>query len=326
MKNISDKNIGLKYSFISICLLAILALPVISQAVTVRPLIVGGENLTVGDRFLYVDTLTISPGDSLLPLPPEGGKLGDADMVSQLMGLKKPIPGKQVFACTLAVFKPGPAKIPTFVFRKISDLKDTTGYFGDTLTINVTSTLPPDTTGLQIADIKGPRRLRGPIWPYFLAAAILIIGALAVTKLKALWRKKIVAPEEPSIPPWDLAYQKLDALKSARYVDFGKFKEFYFELSLIIRGYIEGRFQTPAAESTTYELEDDAVLKEMPSDIYKHLFEFFTRSDLVKFAKSIPTARDAEKDLSFAYEFVVKTKPAPEIAPLSESTTEEVKS
>jgi hypothetical protein len=304
---------------------SVFAFPLFADAVTIKPSIVGGKNLTVGDRFFYVDTVSVSPGDTLLPLPPAEGKLGDAEIVSQLFGSTKPIPGKRVFACSLAVFKPGEAKIPTFNFRKTNNLADTTIYFGDTLTVQIKSVLPPDTTGLSIADIRGPKRLRGPLWPYIVFPLLLALLIFGLIMLRRKMRGKVSEPSIPPIPPWELAIQKLDALKAERHLEFGKFKQFYFELSLIIRGYIESRYDTPAVESTTYELEDNAILKTIPNELYNRLFEFFLRADLVKFAKSIPTTPDAESDLSFAYDFVDSTKPAP--APLAASLTvpEEVK-
>lgn len=279
------------------------------------------DSLTVGDRFLYVNTVELPPGAEIDAVTP-AEKLGDANVLSKVFRLEKSSAGTVAYGCTLAVYQPGLAKIPTFGFRS-SNSSDTTTYTGDSLTVNVRSVLPPDTTGLQIADIKGPRRIRGPLWP-FLAVPLLVL--LLVFGGRYLFRRftgKIIEPTAPPVPPWDLAWQRLDALKGERHAEFGRFKPFYFELSLIIRGYIEGRFETPAVESTTYELEDNEIIKSgLPSVLYNDLFDFFLRSDLVKFAKSIPTAKDAERDLAFAYDFVLQTKPLPAPEPTSPETAQ----
>ncbi len=284
------------------------------------------ESLTVGDRFLYVNTIELPPGSEFEPVTPDE-KLGDATVLSLPARMEKSSAGTVAYACTLAVYQPGTAKIPTLAFRS-SNSSDTTTITGDTLSLNIHSVLPPDTTGLQIADIKGPRRLRGPVWPYIALPLGLVLLWFVGRYLYRRFTGKIVEPVVPPEPPWEIAFRRLDALKGERHIDFGRFKQFYFELSMIIRGYIEGRYDTLAVESTTYELEDDKKLKEnLPQPVYSDLFRFFDRSDLIKFAKSIPTASNAEADLAFAYEFVVQTKPqpVPELVPET-VTTEEVKS
>jgi hypothetical protein len=298
----------------------LLGLAIQANAVTIKSSI-SPLNLTIGDRLVLTNTVELIPGQNLEPMTPEE-KLGDAMVLSKVYKLAKPPAGTEVYACTLGVYQSGLAKIASLSFRSPND---TTIYMADTISTNVKSVLPLDTAGLQIADIKGPRKIRGPIWPYLLAIAILALVIFAIIKLKRYWRRRIEAPVIPPVPPWDAAIQKLEALKAERYLDFGKFKEFYFELSLIIRGYIEGRYETPAAESTTYELEDNEIIKSITPELYSPLFDFFVRADLVKFAKSIPTARDAEKDMSFAYDFVIKTKPAPVVETISAQPPEEVK-
>lgn len=265
------------------------------------------DNLTVGDRFVVLNTVKVSPSWNLTLMPP-GEKLGDADILSPPYKLEKSPEGTTTYACTLAVYQPGPAKIPTLSFRDANS-SDTTLMQGDTLTLAIKSVLPPDTTGLEIADIKGPRRLQGPIWPYLLIPLVLAALIFGGMQLRKRFTGKVEKPSAPPTPPWILANKALDTLKAQRYVEFGKFRQYYFELSLIVRTYIEGRYETPAAESTTVELEENAALKEIPEELYSPMFEFFYRADLVKFAKSIPSARIADQDLSFAYDFVARTKP-----------------
>lgn len=298
-----------------------------SSALTIKASI-WPESLTVGDRFLYVNTVELQPGMEVEPVMPEE-KLGDATVISRPFRMEKSSAGTVAYGCTLAVYQPGPAKIASLSFHS-SNSGDTTTYTGDSLSVNIKSVLPPDTSGLQIADIKGPHRLREPIWPYLAVVFGVLLLVFGGGYLYRRFTGKIVKPVVPPIPPWELAFQRLDILKGERHIDFGRFKQYYFELSLIIRGYIEGRYETLAVESTTYELEDDRKLKaEIPQSHYDKLFEFFNRSDLIKFAKSIPTARDAESDLSFAYDFVVETKPRPVMETITansaNSAPEEVK-
>jgi len=278
----------------------------IGWAISIKPS-VDTKDLTVGDKFVYKNE--VAADSSLQPIP-LGEKLGDATVLSPIFQLKKSQKGTDIYACTLAVYQPGEIKIPAFSFRRVNS-PDTSVISGDTMTVNIKSILPPDTTGMQIADIRGPKRLWGPIWPYLLIAAILALAIFGIIWLRRKLRKAIAGPAIPPIPPWEMALKRLDELKASRHLDFGRFKQFYFELSMIVRAYIEGRFDTLAVESTTYEIENDPKLKALDRKLYDRLFELFNRADLAKFAKSIPTQKEAESDITFAYDFVVETKPAP---------------
>ena len=296
----------------SLLILSILVSTAHSQQINITPKVIG-QKLTVGDHFLYIDSIA-APSDAQLQLIPPQEKLGDADVMSPVYKVEKTPPGCIVYACTLAVFQPGEAKIPTLSFAFTNNAGKAREINGDTLTINIHSILPPDTAGMQIADIKGPRRLGGPVWPYILIPLLLAGIIFGGMKARQLLRGKIIEPLVPPVPPWEIAIQRLDELKKERHVEFGRFKEFYFELSLIVRGYIEGRYETSAVESTTFELESNDKLKNIVDALYNQLFKFFWNADLIKFAKSIPTVKDADNDIAFAYDFIIRTKPAPVVA------------
>jgi hypothetical protein len=285
-----------------------------SQSFIIKSLI-NPDSLTVGDRFLFTNTISKIDGYRIVPSP-LSDSLGDATVLSHIFKVERTPTGSEVYACTLAVYKPGLATIPTFKFMVTNDSGKIAQIAGDSLRVTIHSVLPADTAGLDIADIKGPRPLRGPIWPYIVIPLALALIIFVGLRLRGILRGKVQVPMAPLRPAWEVAIERLDSLKAERHIEFGRFKQFYFELSMIVRGYLEGRYETPAVESTTYELEDDGKLKAISDDLYRRLFGFFRRADLVKFAKSIPTSREAEEDLTFAYELVIKTRPLPvELAP-----------
>lgn len=266
------------------------------------------ESLTVGDRFLYINTIDARDGYTVEPLPLTD-KLGDAFVLSDIYGLEESRDGAISFACTLAVYKPGEIELPSFTFVATDTAGNSEELSGQSVKVTIRSILPADTIGLEIADIKEPYKLTGPIWPYFvipLALALLIYGMIL---LRRRLGSRAELPMEPPRPPWEIAFERLDLLKGDRHLEFGRFRLYYFELSMIVRSYIEGRYDFPAVESTTYELENDDRLEEVSDHLYGRLFEFFYRADMVKFARVVPTPADAESDLLFAYEFVRKTIP-----------------
>lgn len=269
------------------------------------------EKLTIGDKFQFINKVPIAPGTKIAfePLP---GSLGEAHVISDIRKLRSSSADTAVYACSLAIYKTGDFMIPTFSFTAVDTLGNRTEISGDSVAVTVLSVLPPDsaaTAQLKMADIREPYRLPGPKWPYIvfpLIAIAVIAGAYLAYKYSA---KRQFVPVVPPRPAWNVAFEKLDILKRERHYDFGRIKVYYFELSLIIREYLEGRFEFPAVERTTFELEDDDRVKAVGERYYKRLFEFFQRADMAKFAKGAPLRLDADADLSFIYEFVKETIP-----------------
>jgi hypothetical protein len=146
-------------------------------------------------------------------------------------------------------------------------------------------------------------------WPYAL-------GALIVLALIAVWyflfRKKlgqIEIPAAPSEPPFDIAIRELALLKESDLPGKGKLKQFYIELSEILRRYIEGRFDIKAVEATTYELKRLLKHPDLTKEQSQAILEFLSRSDLVKFAKFQPTPDFPGNDFESVRNLVVETKP-----------------
>lgn len=274
------------------------------------------ESLTVGDKFLYINTVDIQDGSVVEPLPLTD-KLGAAFVLSDIYKLEESGDGTVSFACTLAVYKPGEIELPAFTFVATDTAGSSEEFGGEVTRVSIQSVLPADTSGLEIADIREPQKLTGPIWPYFLIPLPLALLIYGMILLRRRLGGKAELPMAPPRPPWEIAFEKLDSLKAGRHLEFGRFKLYYFELSMIIRGYIEGRYDFPALESTTCELENEDRLRPVDDKLYKKLFEFFYRADMAKFAKAIPARAEAESDLSFGYEFVRETIPVIE-EPVSE--------
>jgi len=118
------------------------------------------------------------------------------------------------------------------------------------------------------------------------------------------------------LPPWEEALRALDALPSRDWLETGQVKRYYYALSEILKRYIERRFEFDAAEQTTTEML--ASMRAYKTPMRDEVARFFGRSDLVKYAKSVPAADEAEAAIEQVREFVLKTRPldpAPAAAP-----------
>jgi hypothetical protein len=174
-------------------------------------------------------------------------------------------------------------------------------------------TVPVDTTQ-AIKPIKGP--LRVPITfreviPWILLALAVIAAVVAlVWYLRKRKKKEPVFRLKPRIIllPHEKALQELDKLKAKLLWQNGKVKEYYSELTEILRIYIEERFRVPALESTTAEILDGlGPNEECPVTALDNLGDLLLKADMVKFAKARPVPEENEKCFDLAVSFVRQT-------------------
>ena len=113
---------------------------------------------------------------------------------------------------------------------------------------------------------------------------------------------------------YDIAFEKLENLNSLDPNSQIDFKEYYTILVDIFREYLESQVKIPAMESTSKELiirinmlKDSGNYNFEKKQIDK-LEELFTKSDLIKFAKSLPTKNDINIDLITIKNFITSTE------------------
>jgi len=165
-----------------------------------------------------------------------------------------------------------------------------------------------DSSVLQ--DIKPPINLPFNGLPLIIALAVLIL----LVMLYFLWRfiKNKKAQKKSIIPPkspWEIAYERLAELLKLNLPQEGKIKEYFIQVSDILRRYIEGRFSLKAPELTTPEfLEKIKKSDQLKSEHKLLLKEFLIRCDLVKFAKYGPTDKEIEESAILVKSFVDETK------------------
>jgi hypothetical protein len=163
-----------------------------------------------------------------------------------------------------------------------------------------------------IRDIKGPVGLAEAVrrkWQAIVLAGVMaLMSAVLVVQLirHVRRRPKLVAPPAAA---HEIAYAALRELAARDLVGAGQMKEYYYELSLIVRHYIENRFGLRAPEQTTEEfLRSLGSGSELSAEHRTMLQEFLTESDLVKFANADATAEDARRAHDCAVAFIEETR------------------
>ncbi|MBI5666156.1 MAG: hypothetical protein HZC49_13865 [Nitrospirae bacterium] len=174
---------------------------------------------------------------------------------------------------------------------------------------SATSSVTEDIEKAEIRDIKGPVGVYNLTYLYLVLAiiAVIILIVLIVRFLKK--RKKLKEIFIPPRPAHEIAYEALRELMNRDYLKAGKVREYYFELSDIVRHYIEDRFQLKAPEMTTEEflstLKYSGVLNsEQKGDVR----DFLSHCDMVKFAKYLPEQREIELSYDSAKKLIDGTK------------------
>lgn len=153
------------------------------------------------------------------------------------------------------------------------------------------------------------------LWVWILGILFLIILALVYF---VFIRKKKLSEEEKIalLPPFDRAILGLKNLQNSKYLIESKHKEYYSELTDIIRRYLEEEVHISATESTTNELITkmelllDSQKLNLPREVISDFKSVLQKSDLVKFAKSQPHDYEAQNDLQIIENVVIKTKEA----------------
>ena len=168
------------------------------------------------------------------------------------------------------------------------------------------NTVEIDTTKQKLYDIKPIIEVEksGSKWWLYVLLVLLIIAAIAFLLYWFIWRKKPLTEEEEIalLPPYDRAKLALKKLNESQYLIRSELKEYYSELTFIIRKYLDEKVYDRALESTTDELiERLKLIREgnqlaIESATIKNIESILKRADLVKFAKSAPDTVLAEMD------------------------------
>ncbi len=189
--------------------------------------------------------------------------------------------------------------------------------WSEALTLNVVQPFEMDSADMAITDIKGV--YKAPIWwwgilRWVLVALVLCGVGVAIYYLIAYVQRRKqeemldVVNIEPLRPADEVAIEKLDIIREKKIWQQGQLKEYYTQLTDVVREYIDRRFEVSSAEQTSDEtLRAMRPLLNERKDLYEDLRKMLTLADLVKFAKWSTTPDENELSLRSAYKLVKET-------------------
>ncbi|AUS05005.1 hypothetical protein C1A40_05775 [Tamlana carrageenivorans] len=141
-------------------------------------------------------------------------------------------------------------------------------------------------------------------WWQYLLITLVVLAVVAFLLYWFIWRPKPLSEDEKIalLPPYDRAKLALKTLDESHYLEHQNLKDYYSDLTFIIRKYLDEKVYDRALESTTDELIShlkllkDGHQVDLSQDDIKKLESILKRADLVKFAKSAPDIELAKLD------------------------------
>ena len=219
-------------------------------------------------------------------------------------------------------FDSGVFKIPSFQFSVIPTSGTPYVLQTDSFQLLV-QTVAVDTTK-EFKPIKNIIFVKAGWMDYigYIIGAVIFIILLIFVIIYFLKNRKTTppAPKVPPIPLQDRTLKLLAELEAQQLWQKNQVKEYYVQLTDIVRNYIEERFRTPALELTTDELLYKAQLHKEMQPYHGMLSVILNTADLAKFAKGQPLPQEHFDAMEFAKKFVDTSRPAPV---LTETTTEQ---
>jgi len=187
----------------------------------------------------------------------------------------------------------------------------------DTMFMEVVSITEQDPSFKQsgggIMPIKDPVPVRIPLPWQTIILSILLLGILIAIGL--IWKKRLKTdvsyeerPEylkEPDI----IALDKLDNLDQSGLLEKGEIKEFYAQLSLILREYTENSLYIRTLEMTTEEIRENRPAFPYTDDQIASYFKILSGADMAKYAKHIAALDQCSQDMVLSKNIVKETIP-----------------
>ena len=262
--------------------------------------IIDSTSIKIGEQITYY--IQVETDTTSLVVFPEGQTFSPLEMIEsyKIDTTKNKDKFNLIKKYGLTQFDSGAYTIP----RQKILINDKT-FFTDSLKVEVNN-IVVDTTKQGLYDIKPiieVERSASDWWKYALLT-LLIISVIGFLLYWFIWRQKPLSEEEKIalLPPYDRAKLALKKLDESHYLEHENLKDYYSELTFIIRKYLDEKVYDRALESTTDQLIDRLnILKagnqvDLSKEDIKNLETILKRADLVKFAKGTPDIALAEID------------------------------
>lgn len=149
-------------------------------------------------------------------------------------------------------------------------------------------------------------------WVYILLGVLIVAGGVCAYLIMSKKVNVTILPQKKRLPPDQIAFNRLNALKEAQLWEKGQEKEYYTRLIDILRDYLKERFGINAMEMTSSQILKALRANKETQLSHSRMERVVEIADFVKFAKVRPLPDDNVRAFSDSMQFVEETRPAPE--------------
>ncbi len=248
------------------------------------------EDLSVGDRFLFLIKADVPLKGVVIP-----DSLENFHVLSQRR-VKRP--GQDAWLeLTLVPLLPGGQSFPKLPVQL--EQPDGKEYSTERFRIYIVPVRAEQDSTL--VDIKPVEKYRWqlPAWAYPLLALALALLAIVIFFLR---RQREEEPSKPQaaapaapvtpLPAWKVALNQLEALDAQQLLEKGEHIRYHFQLSQILRQFLEAKYRFPALEMTTSEIAQSAQCARIGQRA--EVLRCLRYCDRVKFAKYLPAPAEVD--------------------------------
>lgn len=212
-------------------------------------------------------------------------------------------------------FDSGSYRIPEFIYVAGRDTARSNPLALKVLPVQVTA----NDTIAPYAPVLGPDGSsvfdHVPDFLYYWWWVLLVVAALVLLFLWARKRYKedgFIIPPKPQPSPYTQALDRLKVLRARKLWEKGEEKQYFTELTDILRLYLYRRFHINAMEMTSRQIMETVSDNDSVKDKREYIRQILNMADFVKFAKVRPLPDDNVAALDNAVKFVEETRPSAE--------------
>lgn len=279
--------------------------------------------LVMGDRTnVTVEVVKNSHEGSLIDIPPRGHDYHGMELID-IVADSADLGNNRVqlkYRLTFQAFEPMDVlTLPPFRYVSHNDTASSDILTFKVLPVDLSPELgdPAQPDSLKVHPDMGVVSVKSkwydaiPDWTvWVLVAAVLLALAYVLFRLYRKNGPALFVARKPT-PPYELAIQRLNTLKSKKLIEHGESKQFFTEVTDIWRQYLEGRFGISAMEMTSRQ-----ILQELRDNKETHISadqmaDLLSISDFVKFAAMSATSDEMVRTFNTIHSFVEATRPLP---------------
>lgn len=145
-------------------------------------------------------------------------------------------------------------------------------------------------------------------WLWIVIVLAIVIFMYAMKRYR---RDGYIIPKKPEPTPYEVAMASMLELKEKKLWEQGLEKEYFTDLTDILRNYLYGRFGINAMEMTSRQILSSLKANDELKEKRSYFRQILDMADFVKFAKVRPLPDDNVAAYDNAWRFIQETKPLP---------------